>query len=298
MYTTEELIRLRDSGNYPIANLKIFDSINKIKLSDRVLDNIKYTEEVYLERIEMIDHLDNKNDFLESIKLMEARDNQDMEREDLFIFDVLSHYYKDNCIDYLLTHDFNKESFIEAHKILLEGTSTQEYANNDYRNNNDTYISQEDYNGSITPYYFALDYKDIPEAIDRLLEYYASNDDTNIFQKGIITHGLIAALQMFNDGNTRYGRVLQYLKIKDLTEKLYQKQLDQPYLYGTKAYYPMKENYRELMSNLAINPDNESWNAWINFNLNRLQDRMNYEEERIEQAETRKKISKSLSLTK
>ena len=60
----------------------------------------------------------------------------------------------------------------------------------------------------------------------------------------------------------------------------------------------MKENYRELMSNLAINPDNEGWNAWINFNLNRLQDRMNYEEERIEQAETRKKISKTLSLTK
>ncbi len=286
MYTKEELIKLRDSGNYPIVNLKIFDSINKIKLSDRVLDNIKWTEETYIERIDSINNLEERDSYLESIKLMEVKDNQDMEREDLFIFDVLSHLYKDNCIDYLLTHDFNKDTFIEAHKILLEGTSTQQFAEKDYRDNNDTYISQIDYDGSITPYYFALDYKDIPEAIDRLLEYYESNSDTDVFQKGIITHGLVAALQMFSDGNTRYARVLQYLKIKDLTEKLYDKKLSQPYLYGTRAYYPMKENYRELMSNLAINPDNETWNAWINFNLNRLQDRMFYEEQKIENIKT------------
>ena len=282
MYTKEELIKLRDSGNYPIVNLKIFDSINKIKLSDRVLDNIKWTEETYIERIDSIDKLEERDSYLESIKLMEVKDNQDMEREDLFIFDVLSHLYKDNCIDYLLSHKFNKETFIEAHKILLEGTSTQQFAEKDYRDNNDTYISQVDYDGSITPYYFALDYKDIPEAIDRLLEYYDSNSDTDVFQKGIITHGLVAALQMFSDGNTRYARILQYLKIKDLTEKLYDKKLSQPYLYGTRAYYPLKENYRELMSNLAINPDNETWNSWINFNLNRFQDRMYYEEQKLE----------------
>ncbi len=282
MYTKEELIKLRDSGNYPIVNLKIFDSINKIKLSDRVIDNLKWTEETYIERIDSIDQLKEKDSYLESIKLMEVKDNQDMEKEDLFVFDVLSHLYKDNCIDYLLSHKFNKETFIEAHKLLLEGTASQQFAEKDYRDNNDTYISQVDYDGSITPYYFALDYKDIPEAIDRLLEYYDSNEDTDPFQKGIITHGLVAALQMFSDGNTRYARILQYLKIKDLTEKLYDKKLSQPYLYGTRAYYPLKENYRELMSNLAINPDNETWNSWINFNLNRFQDRMYYEEQKLE----------------
>ena len=214
MYTKEELIKLRDSGNYPIVNLKIFDSINNIKLSERVLDNIKWTEETYIERIESIDRLKERDGYLESIKLMEVKDNQDMEKEDLFVFDVLSHLYKDNCIDYLLSHKFNKETFIEAHKILLEGTSTQQFAEKDYRDNNDTYISQVDYDGSVTPYYFALDYKDIPEAIDRLLEYYDSNGDTDPFQKGIITHGLVAALQMFSDGNTRYARILQYLKIR------------------------------------------------------------------------------------
>lgn len=287
MYTKEELIRLRDSGNYPIANLKIFDSINKIKLSDRVLDNLKWTEETYIERVETIDSFNSKKKkFLESIKLMEAKDNQDLEREDLFIYDILSHYYKENCIDYLLTHDFNKETFIKAHKILLEGTSSQEFAKKDYRDNNDTYVSQVDWNGTVTPYYFAIDYKDIPEALDRIIEYYQSNGDTDIFQKGIVTHGLVAALQMFNDGNTRIGRVLQYIKIKDLTEKLFDRKLDQPYLYGTRSYYPYKENYRELMSNLAINPDNDTWNAWINFNLNRLQDRMTYEEPRIEEVKT------------
>ena len=36
------------------------------------------------------------------------------------------------------------------------------------------------------------------------------------------------------------------------------------------------------MSNLAINPDNETWNSWINFNLNRFQDRMYYEEQKLE----------------
>ena len=67
--------------------------------------------------------------------------------------------------------------------------------------------------------------------------------------------------------------------------------LKTPYIYGTKSYFPFKDNYRRLMSDLAINPDDDKWNDWINFNLNRIQDRMNYEEPRIEEVKilTKKK---------
>ena len=49
MYSTEDLLEMRASGRYPIANLKIFDDIKRINLENRTLDNIKYTEEVYIE---------------------------------------------------------------------------------------------------------------------------------------------------------------------------------------------------------------------------------------------------------
>ena len=291
MYSTEELLKLRESGKYPIVNLKIFDTIFDIKLEERTLDNIKYTEETYIERINTINSLEQKDNFLDSIKYMEVRDNQYLEKEDPLVIECLAHLYKDNCIDYLLNNELNKETFIKGHQILLEGTSSQEYSENEYRTNNDTYVSMYDENGNIHPYYFALDCKDIPEGIDKVVEYFNSNTDKDVFKKGIITHGLIAALQMFNDGNTRYARVLQYLKIKELTESLYNMDLKTPYIYGTKAYFPFKDNYRRLMSDLAINPDDDKWNDWINFNLNRIQDRMNYEEPRIEEVKilTKKK---------
>ena len=288
MYSTEELLELRRSGNYPVANIKIFDDIKRINLSNRTLDNLQYTEEVYIERVNEIMSLDEiiREKYLSKIKTIETLDNQSLEKEDYFFIDLYQDIMNDSAIDYLLDNDMSEHSFIEGHKLILKGTSREDLSNIDYHHNDDTYISYEDNNGNILPYYFALDHNDIPEAIDKIVEYYNSNNDTNVFEKPIITHGLIAALQMFNDGNTRYARLLQYLKIHELTNKKYKVNSDKPLIYGTRSYFPFKQNYRQMMSELVINGDSDTWNTWINFNLNRIQDRINYEEPKLERVKT------------
>ncbi len=288
MYSTEELLKLRNSGNYPVVNLKIFDSIKKINLSSRTLNNLEYTEEVYIERINTLKSLDEivQDKYLNKIKEIENMDNQSLEKEDYFLIDLFQEITNENPIDYLLNTDMNKESFIEGHKLILKGTSRDDLSTVDHRHNNDTFISCKGPNDEVIPYYFALDHKDIPEAIDRIVEYYNSNSDTNVFEKGIITHGLVAALQMFNDGNTRYARLLQYLKIHELSNKLLKTDSDKPLLYGTRAYFPFRGDYRQKMADLVTEGNNDAWNDWINFNLNRIQDRMSYEEPKIERVKT------------
>lgn len=288
MYSTEELLKLRDSGNYPVVNLKIFDSIKKINLSSRTLNNLEYTEEIYIERINILKSLDEivQDKYLNKIKEIENMDNQSLEKEDYFLIDLFQEITNENPIDYLLNTDMNKESFIEGHQLILKGTSRDDLSTVDHRHNNDTFISCKGPNDEVIPYYFALDHKDIPEAIDRIVEYYNSNSDTNVFEKGIITHGLVAALQMFNDGNTRYARLLQYLKIHELSNKLLKTDSDKPLLYGTRAYFPFRADYRQKMADLVTEGNNDAWNDWINFNLNRIQDRMSYEEPKIERVKT------------
>ena len=288
MYSTEDLLEMRASGRYPIANLKIFDDIKRINLENRTLDNIKYTEEVYIERINEIMSLDEivREKYLTKIKAIETADNQSLEKEDPFFIDLYQDLTSETAIDYLLNNDMNKDTFIEGHKIILKGTSREDLSTVDYRDNNDTYVSMTNTDGEMEPYYFALDYMDIPEAIDKIVDYYNSNSDKNVFEKPIITHGLIAALQMFNDGNTRYARLLQYLKIHELTNKIYKTNSDKPLIYGTRSYFPFRENYRSMMSELVTNGDSDTWNRWINFNLNRIQDRINYEEPKLERVKT------------
>ncbi|MBQ6538979.1 MAG: Fic family protein [Bacilli bacterium] len=288
MFSTKELLDLRNSGKYPVANLKMFEDIKHIDLSSRTLENLQYTEEVYIERINKIMSLDEiiREKYLNKIKHIENADNQSLEQEDYFLIDLYQDIMDENPIDYLLDNDMDRNSFIEGHKLILKGTSSDELSTIDYRQNDDTYVSCKDEQGRIIPYYFALDHEDIPEAIERIVEYYNSNSDTNAFEKPIITHGLIAGLQLFNDGNTRYARLLQYLKIHELTNKLYKTNTDKPLIYGTRAYFPFRGNYRKNIADLVTHGDSDSWNSWINFNLNRIQDRMDYEESKLEKVKT------------
>lgn len=179
-----------------------------------------------------------------------------------------------NAIDYLLENGYtlNKDTFVNAHKLILNGTSSQQFADKDYRTNDEAFVARIE-NGITKIRYFALPCINIEEAIDRFIEFYNSDIyNDRIFLKSQIIHGLIATLQLFDDGNTRFARILQNIKLAELTSKKYNKDLSLPALYGTRAYFPYRSKYRELIGNLAINPNYENWDNWFNFNLNRVED--------------------------
>lgn len=275
--TKEQIKSLRDSGNYPIVSLQIFDSIKKLEFSDFILDQEKDVIELYrhyLDEVSYMNPIDVSN-FLQAIKNVEFIDNQALEKEDSFLMSLYAQTMKENAIDYLLHHmnpNLSRDSFIEAHKLLLCGTSSARYAEQDYRMDNEVFVGRHD-GDEICIDYFTLPHDDIEEAIAKTLDFYDSSElDDHVFLKGQIVHGLVATLQMFSDGNTRYARILQNLKVYDLTSKNLGTNLGLPALYGTRSYFPWRGKYRELISHLAIDSCDNSWNEWFRFNLNRTED--------------------------
>ena len=276
MLTREVIQKMRKTGEIPTVDLKIFNDIYSLPVSRFVTDHENDTEEYYTHYLN--DMLELKGDdliaYLNAIKSVEIVDNQSLEKEDSFLMSLYMQTEKTNAIDYLLDNGYvlNRDAFVNAHKLILKGTSSQQFADKDCRTDNEAFVVRIE-NGSPKIRYFALPYTDIEEAIKKIIEFYNSDAyDNRIFLKSQIVHGLVATLQLFDDGNTRYARILQNIKLAELTNKKYDKNLKLPALYGTRAYFPHRNKYRELIGNLAINPNYENWDAWFNFNLNRTED--------------------------
>jgi len=285
----EELECLRSTGNIPVANLKIFDSIRKLQYTDYVLDHVDYTITMYKEYLERLNSMseDEKAAFLRTIKIAEVIDNHSLEKEDSFLIALYLEQFQQNSIDYLLensTDSLKRQDFIDGHKLLLKGTKCQKYALKDYRTDNSACVGKILPGGERKITYFSIPYTDIEKAISKLLDLYNSDDfDQQILLKPQIIHGIVAALQMFDDGNTRYARILQNIKLYDLTKKQLDKSLEAPILYGTRSYFVYRGKYRELINSLVVSPDNDNWNRWFDFNLNRVEDQMYFLNDKIEQ---------------
>lgn len=287
-YNNKCIQELRDSGDIPVVNLNIFDSIRHLEISQYVLGHIDYTNELYNQYIYTLLSLveEKRTPFINAIKFSEIIDNQVLEKEDSFLISVYMQMEQENIIDYILHNSrplLSKEAFIEGHKRLLRGTKSAQYANKDYRTDNEAFVGRRE-QGELKIRYFTLPFTDIEEAIERTVDFYNSDSyNDNLFVKSQIVHGLIASLQVFDDGNTRYARLLQNMKLFELTNSQLGHSFTSPTLYGTRAYFPFRDKYRELIGDLAIAPTNEHWNAWFEFNLNRMEDQMFFLENKLEQ---------------
>lgn len=278
---------LRNSGSIPIADFRIFDSIEMLNVSDFVMDNENFILSMYKKYMNQINSMENKDiiSFLKVIKNMEIINNHSLEQDDSFLTALYLERIGENSIDYLLSNiNMSKEIFTKGHKLLLKGTKSQKYFDKEYRTDNKSCVGNILPDGSRKINYFAINYEDIDEAIERLLNFYNSDIfDEHMFLKSQIIHGIVASLQMFDDGNTRYARILQNIKLYSLTKKYLDSSLINPILYGTKSYFPYRGKYRELIMGLVVSPNQDSWDNWFEFNLNRCEDQMYFLSNKIEQ---------------
>ena len=282
---------MRNSGLYPIVNLSIFETVADLKISDYTLEHEQETVEkysVYLDHVLNMNQSELKN-YLTAIKKMEILDTQLLESEDSYLMKIYLEQHKLSAVDYLLkaqkypTTDLTKEKLIHTHKKILEGTPSSIYLDRDYRTSNATYVSKSG-RGETQIHYFALDYHDIEQGIMNLTLYYNSNfHNQYTLIKPVMIHGLVGALQMFDDGNTRCGRILQNAKVYELTKKNMKVDLSSPALYSSRAYKQYREQYRNKLGDIAINPSEENWNSWINFNLNRIEDQTYYMDNKLKE---------------
>lgn len=286
---------MRSSGQYPVVNLNIFDAIAYLELSDWTLEHEQDVLEKYTKYLDDINNLSKtkKEQYLHAIKKIEIQKNHSLEQEDPYMLTLYMEGKRQYAIDYLLKNQkypldtLTREKIIVSHKKLLDGTSSQKYIKNDYRQDNLAYVCKSG-RGDLQIHYFSLPCEDIEESIMNLTVYYNSTiHDNYTLIKPTIIHGLVGALQVFNDGNTRFARTLQALKTYELTERNLGYYFPTPAFYTSDAYFDYREQYRNKIADIAINPDNESWNNWVNFNLNRIENQIFYMDNKV------KKFTKS-----
>lgn len=271
----EEINNLRKSNTIKVVGLDFFDGIENIKLSKEVLEFEKILLEQYRNYINNIKSLPSDIQVLykEVIKNEEIVANHSLERLNPFMVSLYMLNDKETALDYLISlkRDINIYDFKRIHHILLKYTSANE--GEDFRLENSKFVGKF-INGERIIDYFPIDYTLIYEAVSRFLNYYNS-EEVNYelaFIKPFIIHGLIAGLQVFNDGNTRFARILQYFSFYDATNKFIDNNIDIPVLYASKTYYPYRAKYRTLIKNLVCENDFEAWNSWVIFNMKRFED--------------------------
>ena len=287
--STTTIEELRNSGKYPIVDLKIFDSLSSLAFSNYSLfreQEVFDQAQLYLEDILSLSVLRRKQ-YLKTLKSREIVDTNKLEQEDAYLIEMYMQMHRQHAIDYLLKKQeessaLTKEILIEAHKKLLQGTSSNRYTKNDYRTTDNTFVTKS--GSAFEIHYFALPTSQIEDAMMNLMFYYNSQvHNEHPFINPIIIHGLIGALQMFDDGNTRLGRTLQSLKMYELLQVRERYDFASPFIYSSRSYLAYRHDYRDKLGEVAICPNEENWDQWIKFNLLRLEEQIFYNRNKLKE---------------
>lgn len=255
-----------------------------VKLKENVKDHMLYTLEEYKNYLESLKEIE-KNDpqlaksFFRLLKINELKASQQMESEDSFLIDIglgpILDGSEKSSIDivtkYILKDKgLNNERLEKIHRIILRGTSDDKEKNYKIRTSKeDTYISEIS-NGIERTLYVAPKSEEVNSYLNYLYVFLEnnSNNELDVFLTPYLAHFYISALQPFNNGNTRLARLIQYGDIFKVSRKLLDYNLKQPALFLSKNYQLNCGNYRKMIADIVLDPSDENFNKWVNYNLN------------------------------
>lgn len=287
----EEVRKIIAEGKYPIVDLTIFDYLDQLHASESLKGKIEYTMDIYQDLIKEIKNLppELKLNCLLELKKTEVKENQELENENPFVISLAQKMNPTTALDIAISHygkEYTKEDFIYLHDYLLLGTSSSDKQG--LREDNSKFVGTWK-DGEKNIQYFPIISDDIDKALTKFLNFYNSNIDNtekeyDTVLKPIIYHGLIAALQLFKDGNTRFARTIQHVELWGMLNNIVDKGIEMPIVYATRQYFPFRNQYRDLIKNIAVQNSEEAWNEWFNFNLRRIQDSIYKNEQDIELA--------------
>lgn len=260
----------------------IFESAQNLKLDDYnkyFLESITDEYKKYIDSIEMFEGKLLKH-YLDVLKQKELINNHEAEEENSFLISLYQNMHKQNSLDTIIEKMSNKselsiEELKYLHKILMRGTECEKDADQ-FRLDDNRFVGAINLDGTKRIDYIPITYTKIEENMDKVLEMYNSKDIDNPFINPFLVHGLISVLQPFNDGNTRLARLTQHAKIWKNTNELYNKDFSKPLLYLSRNYLLSRGAYRNNITYLAQNPSDESWNKWIKYNLNMVEEQLYY----------------------
>ena len=275
-------------NNYKMVDLSIFDRVNNLNISDANkynLDETLYQYRFFINNLKYLSDNESfpvkeRNAFLKNMKEQDIKDNQITENENETLIEIYRYLDKESVTDSLIKRRGKPISLEELkyyHKLLLKGTSSNSFKDDYVRCDNNHWVGTEISEKERDVHYMPIDYKDIPKALELLVDYYNNdklNDENDIFVKPFLFHLLIATLQIFDDGNTRLARVFQHIKLWNYTNSFYGIHLTSPILYLTKPYKIYRPQYREIIKDVANDDSDKSINKWLEFNLYRAQEQL------------------------
>ena len=262
----KEVRKIIESGEVPVVDLSIFDCLDNLNISDDNKRNAEKTIQAYKDLLGMLKALPPvlRNKCLEVSKKADIIDNQVLEEEDSFLISLYREIDYTNSLLILL--NTSKEDQIGLREDNLKFVGTWK---------NDERKIQ----------YFPIVSDDVEKALDIFLEYYNDNinnidNEYDAIVKPIIYHGLLSALQLFKDGNTRYARTIQHVELWGMLNNLVSSDIPLPLIYATRKYLP-REEYREFIKNIAITKEN-AWNEWIDYNISKIRESINQSENNMQ----------------
>ncbi len=274
-----EIRRMIESGKEPVVDLSIFDCLDSLTVKDSIKGRIEYTIEDYQELLNLVKELPPilRTKYLLASKNADIIDNQVLEEEDSFLISLQREIGFVSALDETIEHygkPYDKDTFVRIHDLLLESTSTEDEVG--LREDNVKFVGTWE-DGERKIQYFPIVSDDVEEALRIFLSFYNANinnvhNEYDAILKPIIYHGLLSALQLFQDGNTRYARTIQHVEMWGMLNNVVDDDIDLPLLYATRQYFPYRGKYRELIKNIAIDNDEEAWDEWFRFNISRIQD--------------------------
>jgi len=286
-----EIKEAMESGKYKIAGLDMFDMVDKIKLNDKLKSHMIDAENYFYEYLNDISMLkDSKpglNEYLNAIKAGDIIDNQSLEKENSFLIGLQMQVQRETAIDKIIRYakeekELTKKDILRVHNTLLRGTSSED--SKLIRDKNDKFVGHFEGADRVIDY-FPIDYKNINVALQKLADLYnvrlSGETYDNVFIQPFLIHGLYGAVQVFSDGNTRFGRIMQHVLMWQLINEKTLFNFDLPPIYATRCYYPLRGKYRGLITDLVKKNDEEAWNNWFLFNLNRIEDQIDRSNENI-----------------
>ena len=278
----KQIYEARKSGLYSVASLDMFHILEKLVITNKLYEHIDYTNDLlmeYLEEVKELNQIESAlSQFLRALRIGDVVDNQRLASENSFLIGLYTQLTRETAMGKLIKYaksgiQIDGKDIFELHNTLLCGTSSWEVSS--IRTDNSKFIGKF-VDGKRIIDYFPIDYVDVKEAADKISSLYNDRlcDDrfNNVFLQPFIIHGLLSGLQIFNDGNTRMGRIMQHALMWQLINERTNFYFDYPVIYATRSYYPVRIQYRNDIAKLVVDGDNDAWNNWFSFNLDRIED--------------------------
>lgn len=282
-------------GLCSIVDMDFLNKAKNFEVSSSVHEYAKETLESYKEYLKLLDQLPPNilQLYLETLKKTELRDNHESESENSFLLEMFENLHSSNSID-MAIGTINRKGILSSkdiralHVKVMQGTSEQAEDNYNFRKN-DCFFVGSYIGGQKQIDFLPMKSVKLEEAMQVITEYLnlePTSEEDILFQP-MIVHALIAAIQAFPDGNTRLARLIHHIKLWQLSKKYNLTTIHLPAIYLSKNFLLMRKSYREHICRMVVDRTDETWNRWLNFNLNAMNEQLYYSKNNLEEVKRR-----------